>query len=127
MADGSVVGTDALDPPDIPAHHGIRDHAMQFPSDELRAQHGRRILDKIAAFLPGARNVALDRLTLGFRPIPSDEFPVVGSLPTLRDVHVAVMHSGVTLAAIMGRYSAVEVLKESRVDGLRPYRPERFS
>ncbi len=124
MADGSVVGTDALDPPDIAAHHGIRDHAMAFPSEELRIY---RILTKIAAFLPAAQGVALDRLTLGFRPVPQDEFPVVGSLPTLRDVHVAVMHSGVTLAAIMGRYTADEVLNASRIDGLSPYRPERFS
>jgi glycine/D-amino acid oxidase-like deaminating enzyme len=127
MADGSVVGTDAPNPPDIPAHQGIRAHAEQFPSDELRAYHGNRILTKISRFLPGAQRVKLDRLTLGFRPMPTDEFPVMGALPSLRDVHVAVTHSGVTLAPIVGRLTAAEVLQGSRLEMFAPYRPERFA
>lgn len=126
MADGSVVGTDAPDPPDIPAHREIRDRAVQFPSDELRAYHGNRILAKIGAFLPGARGAQLDRLTLGFRPVPTDEFPVMGSLPDVSDIHVAVTHSGVTLAPIVGRYTADEVIQGSRIEMFAPYRPERF-
>ncbi len=49
------------------------------------AYHGNRILAKIGAFLPGARGAQLDRLTLGFRPVPTDEFPVMGSLPDVSD------------------------------------------
>jgi glycine/D-amino acid oxidase-like deaminating enzyme len=126
MADGSVVGTDALDPPDIPAHRDIRDHPLDFPSEALRAYHGNRILGKIGNFLPGIRNVELGRLTLGFRPVPLDEFPVMGVLPTVSNIHVAVTHSGVTLAPIIGRYTAEEVLRGVRVEMLAPYRPERF-
>ena len=127
MADGSVVGTDAPDPPDTPAHRQIRAQPMQFPSDELRRWHGTRILGKIAQFLPAARGVPLERLTLGFRPMPSDGFPVIGSLPTCRTIHVAVTHSGVTLAPIVGRLTAEEVLSGSRAALLAPYRPERFA
>ncbi|HYC09248.1 MAG TPA: FAD-dependent oxidoreductase, partial [Steroidobacteraceae bacterium] len=127
MADGSVVGTDAPNPPDIPAHQGIRAHVESFPSAALRDEHGKRILTKIVRFLPGARNVPLERLTLGFRPMPSDELPVMGALPTLPEIHVAVTHSGVTLAPIVGRLTAVEVLQGSRVDLFAPYRPERFT
>jgi len=126
MADGSVVGTDAPDPPDIPAHQGIRVHAEQFPTQELRNYHGNRILAKIGQFLPGAQGVQLDRLTLGFRPMPTDEFPVMGALPGLRDLHVAVTHSGVTLAPIIGRLTAEEVLNASPAEMFAPYRPERF-
>jgi glycine/D-amino acid oxidase-like deaminating enzyme len=126
MMDGSVVGTDALDPPDISAHRDIRDHPIDFPSDTLRAYHGNRILGKIGAFLPAVRDIALDRLTLGFRPVPLDEFPVMGALPTVPNIHVAVTHSGVTLAPIVGRYTADEVLRGSRVEMFAPYRPERF-
>jgi glycine/D-amino acid oxidase-like deaminating enzyme len=127
MADGSIVGTDALDPPNIPAHHDIRDHAMAFPTDELRAFHGNRILTKIGEFLPGARGMQLDRLTLGFRPLPLDEFPVMGALPHSPDVHVAVTHSGVTLAPIVGQLTADEVLTGSRQSRFASYRPERFA
>jgi len=127
MADGSVVGTDALDPPDIPAHREIRDHPVDFPSNDLRAYHGNRILGKIGSFLPPVLGVALDRLTLGFRPMPLDEFPVMGALPTVPNIHVAVTHSGVTLAPIIGRYTAEEILRGSRVEMFAPYRPERFT
>jgi len=127
MADGSVVGTDAPNPPDIPAHQGIRAHPEDFPSAELRAYHGNRILEKIARFLPGAAGVGLGRLTLGYRPMPLDEFPVMGALPGLADVHVAVTHSGVTLAPIVGRLTAREVLEGAREKLLGPYRPERFA
>ena len=127
MMDGSVVGTDAAEPPDTPVHQAIRKQAIPFPDEALRAQHGNRILSKIGVYLPAARGVGLQRLTLGFRPIPTDEMPVVGVLPNAPDVHVAVTHSGVTLAPILGRLTRDEVLRGSRADILEPYRPERFS
>ena len=127
MADGTVVGTDAPNPPDIPAHQGIRAQAEEFPTRELRDYHGQRILARIGRFLPAAQGVALDRLTLGYRPMPLDEFPVMGVLPTFADVHVAVTHSGVTLAPIVGRLTAEEVLNASRAEMFAPYRPERFA
>lgn len=127
MANGSVVGTDSPEPPDTPEHREIRAHARQFPDDALRAYHGNRILSKVGLVLPGARGMALDRLTLGFRPMPTDGFPVLGALPNAADVHVAVTHSGVTLAPIIGRYTSDEILHGTRVDVLEPYRPERFA
>jgi glycine/D-amino acid oxidase-like deaminating enzyme len=127
MADGSIVGTDSPEPPDIAVHREIRAQSVPFSDNALRAMHGNRILTKIAAVLPAARDVPLDRLTLGFRPMPLDELPVVGALPGRPDVYVAVMHSGVTLAPIIGRYVSREVLSGSRVEALAPYRPERFA
>ena len=127
MADGSVVGTDAPSPPDTPQHREIRAHAMPFPSNELRTYHGTRILGRIARFLPPAGSAPLDRLTLGFRPMPIDEFPVMGALPNTPDIHVAVTHSGVTLAPIVGRLTTEELLQGSRVKWFEPYRPERFA
>jgi glycine/D-amino acid oxidase-like deaminating enzyme len=99
---------------------------MSFP-DALRAYHGNRILTKVSAFLPAAQGMALERLTLGFRPMPMDGYPVVGVLPHSPDVHVAVTHSGVTLSPIIGQYTRDEVLHGSRTDMLAPYRPERFA
>jgi glycine/D-amino acid oxidase-like deaminating enzyme len=126
MADGSIVGTDSPLPPDIPAHGGIRAHAMPFPDESLRTMHGNRILNKIAAVLPAARGAVLQRLTLGFRPMPMDDLPVVGLLPGTMDIHVVVTHSGVTLAPILGRHVTREVLHNSRIEALAPFRPERF-
>jgi glycine/D-amino acid oxidase-like deaminating enzyme len=127
MADGSIVGTDSPEPPDTAVHREIRTRAMAFPDEGLRAMHGNRILTKIAQVLPAARGVTLDRLTLGFRPMPPDELPVVGALPGMPDVYVAVTHSGVTLAPILGRYVAQEAMTGSRAEALAPFRPERFA
>lgn len=126
MADGCVVGTDSPEPPDSPVHGDIRDHAIDYPSEELRRYHGNRILTKIASYLPGAQGAALERLTLGFRPVPLDEFPVMGALQAVPDIHIAVTHSGVTLAPLVGRLTAEEVLG-GRAEMFAPYRPERFA
>jgi glycine/D-amino acid oxidase-like deaminating enzyme len=127
MANGRIVGTDHLEAPDILAHSEIRQHVTDFPDPSVRVAHGTRVLQRIATVLPGARGAILDSLTLGFRPMPVDGFPVVGVVPGAPDVYVAVTHSGVTLAPILGRYVAEEVLNESRVEALAPYRPARFA
>lgn len=127
MADGSIVGTDAPSPPDRPEHAAIRAAAGDFPSEKLREMHGNRILTKIASVLPGAKDARLERLTLGFRPLPTDDFPVVGAIPGAPDVYVTVTHSGVTLAPILGRYVTHEIVDGEHVDALAPYRPERFA
>ena len=54
-------------------------------------------------------------------------YPVVGALPATPDVHVAVTHSGVTLAPILGRWVSAEVMDGTRTEALAPYRPERFA
>ncbi len=96
---------------------GVVTSQGRFALDRLVVAAGvDRILTKIGRFLPGAQGVRLDRLTLGFRPMPIDEFPVMGALPNLRDIHVAVTHSGVTLAPIVGRLTAEEVLHGSRAE-----------
>jgi glycine/D-amino acid oxidase-like deaminating enzyme len=127
MADGSLVGTDAPEPPDRPEHAAIRAVAGDFPSEALREMHGNRILTRIATVFPAAKDARLERLTLGFRPMPPDDLPIVGPVPGAPDVYVSVTHSGVTLAPILGRYATREIIDGGQVDALAPYRPERFS
>lgn len=126
MASGRIVGEWHFEPPDIPVHREIRTRPIDYPNPALRAEHGQRILDRIATVLPATRGIALQRLTLGFRPMPIDGFPVVGPLPGARDVYVAVTHSGITLAAILGRYLSREIVTGLPTPALAPYRPTRF-
>lgn len=127
MASGRIVGEWHFEPPDIPAHREIRTRPIDYPDPALRAEHGRRILDRIAAVLPATQGIALERLTLGFRPMPIDGFPVVGPVPGVRDVYVAVTHSGISLAAILGRYMSREIVTGVPDPALAPYRPTRFT
>lgn len=122
--DGRIVGNDSSYAPDIPEHAGILHGPMEMPN-EIRRLHGERTLDVVRDKLRGTKKAKYDRLTLGYRPMPADGLPVVGRSPGNSDVYIAVMHSGVTLAPIMGRYISHEIMSDKTVDELAPYRPGR--
>jgi glycine/D-amino acid oxidase-like deaminating enzyme len=88
---------------------------------------GREALRAAKAFLPAVDVEAIDKVTIGWRPLPQDGFPVVGFSRQAPDVYLAVMHSGVTLSQFIGRAAAVEVLDGVELDALQPYRLARFS
>ena len=65
-------------------------------------------------------------IKIGTRPVPIDGFPVVGNIEGHKGVFVAVMHSGVTLAPLIGQLLASEMLKSSKSPLLETFRPSRF-
>ncbi len=123
-ADGTIVGLEASAPPPLDVHAEIRDHAMAFPPG-IAEMHGTRILTKLAAYVPGLAKADFGFMTLGFRPMPVDGFPVVGPVPGVPGVSVCVTHSGVTLAALFGDYMADELVMGRDEPMLAPYRPSR--
>jgi len=72
-------------------------------------------------------DLRLERFTLGVRPIPADGLPVIGPAPGLPGLYLAVMHSGITLAPLVGRLSAEEIVGGHALDALEPYRLDRFT
>jgi glycine/D-amino acid oxidase-like deaminating enzyme len=125
--DGRIVGNDAENPPPLPAHAAILSGPVDFPNEALRARHGQRILSRIAAVFPAARERPLERLTLGFRPMPPDGMPVVGAVPGVQNAYVVVTHSGVTLAPILGELASAELLGGGAPSALlAPFRPPRL-
>ncbi len=62
---------------------------------------------------------------IGNRPMPADGLPLIGALPTVENVYVAVMHSGVSLAPTVGRLVATELVGGIETDELRTLRPNR--
>jgi glycine/D-amino acid oxidase-like deaminating enzyme len=89
--------------------------------------YGRRLLQEAVRFLPAFGGVALDRVTLGWRVMPKDELPIVGFTAACPNVYVAAMHSGITLAPLVGRLVAAEILDGVKIDLLEPYRLSRFA
>jgi glycine/D-amino acid oxidase-like deaminating enzyme len=89
--------------------------------------NGQRILREAARVLPGIRGVAVERVTVGHRVMPVDEYPVVGFCEPCPNLYVAAMHSGVTLAPVIGQLAALEILDGAQVSSLEPYRPSRFA
>lgn len=81
-------------------------------------------LARLRALLPGAA-LEWDRVMLADRPVPRDGLPVIGpgGVPGLS---LAVMHSGATLAPLVGELLSDEVLCGTPSALLAPFRPDRF-
>ena len=84
------------------------------------------VLARISRKLDTSINFIPTIIKIGTRPVPIDGFPVVGNIEGNKGVFVAVMHSGVTLAPLIGRLLASEMLKTSKSPLLEPFRPSRF-
>ena len=77
--------------------------------------------------MPGLAQAEVAKVTLGFRPMPKDGFPIVGPLPGVPRVSVCVTHSGVTLAPLLGDLMAAELITGREESLLAPYRPARYA
>ena len=66
----------------------------------------------------------METVSLALRPVPRDGLPVIGAEGP-QGIYVATMHSGVTLAPLVGRLVAQE-LNGGQAELLAPYRPARF-
>lgn len=89
--------------------------------------HGQKILREAARVLPGIRGVAVERVTMGRRVMPVDEYPVVGFSDRCPNLYIAATHSGITLAPLIGQLAALEIVDGACVSLLAPYRPSRFN
>ena len=70
--------------------------------------------------------IEIEHETIGVRPIPKDGMPVVGAVDGVQGLYAAVMHSGMTLAPIIGRMTTGEILDGVCYESLEPYRLRRF-
>ena len=88
---------------------------------------GEKFLKTASQVLPEFAKMDVEKVTLGWRPLPQDEFPIVGFPPNRRDVYITVMHSGVTLSPLIARLASIEILDGVDVEPLAPYRVGRFN
>ncbi len=96
------------------------------PGDDA-ASTAAELVDTLKGMLKSGASLALDHHTLGRRPVPEDGFPAVGRVDGIAGLYVAVMHSGITLAPVIGRFVADEIMTGRRDALLEPYGPDRFS
>ncbi len=101
---------------------GFGSAPSKLPTDE----EGERVLEAGRRYLPALASLSLEKVTLGFRPLPKDGYPIIGFPEGAPGVYLAVMHSGVTLSPIVGRLSAIEILDGVEVELLSSYRHARF-
>lgn len=124
--DGRVVMGEQEGPPSGDAHAlRLADRPNTFPSTELAQQHAERIRAVGAAFVPTLAKADIDTVRIGWRPLPLDGHPVLGRSPHLPDVSLAVMHSGVSLAPVVGQLISQEIASGERLPELADWRPDR--
>ena len=90
-------------------------------------RHADALLDRARTYLPDIGDAQAIPTPIGYRPMPLDGFPVLGFTESVENLYVALMHSGVTLAPLVGEMAMLEIVDDVRVDWFAPYRPERFN
>lgn len=124
--DGRIVLGEQDGAPDTAAHaERLRGRPTRFPDPALAEQHAMRILSVAEQFVPGILAVEVEDVVIGWRPLPLDGHPVLGRSPNQSLAYLAIMHSGVSLAPIVGELVSREILGGLSAPELAPYRPER--
>ena len=75
--------------------------------------------------VPEVAGAEVQQVTAGVMPYPADAHPIIGFTKGCPNLYIAVMHSGATLAPLVGKLVAEEILSGQQQDVLAPYRLER--
>ncbi len=102
-----------------------REHRGEGTEAQLRAT-GEAVAAHLRSSFVGAESIELLSAEVGTRPMPVDGSPVIGPVPGADGAYLAVVHSGVTLAAPVGRLVAAEILDGAVAVELEGLRPTRF-
>ena len=128
QADGRLIVAEKLNPPETTTHlNFLANQPNVFPNTEYSMQHAKRILNTAGFYVPEIATAEPERISIGWRPLPLDGLPVIGPVSGLLGLYLAVMHSGITLAPLVGRLSAEEIVSGHVLDALEPYRLDRFT
>lgn len=124
--DGRIVLGEQDGAPDNAAHaQRLAGRPTAFPTSDVAEQHAARIMAVAERFVPEISKAATEDVYIGWRPLPLDGHPVMGFSPNRTNAYIAVAHSGVSLAPILGRLAASEILEGGEAEILAPYRPSR--
>ncbi len=81
-----------------------------------------QVIKAAAVLVPELAGAETEQVTAGLMPYPVDAHPIVGFTKEWPNLYVAVMHSGATLAPLMGRLVSEEIVSKQEADMLAPYR-----
>jgi glycine/D-amino acid oxidase-like deaminating enzyme len=105
----------------------VGERTQDAPATNPGLHHARTLLAQAARSFPALGGVGVDRWWLAYRAMPADRLPIVGPLPWLDSLYLAVSQSGVTVAPALGRLVAGEVADQTADGLLAPFRPGRFA
>jgi glycine/D-amino acid oxidase-like deaminating enzyme len=105
----------------------LGERSQETVARDLSQRHARAMLGQAARLLPVLRGAGIARTLLAWRSMPADRLPIIGPVPGLDSLYLAVTHSGITLAPVLGRLAADEVATGEPAWLLAPFRPGRFA
>ncbi|WP_394436000.1 NAD(P)/FAD-dependent oxidoreductase [Streptomyces sp. SGAir0957] len=85
----------------------------------------RELHRRARTVLPGLARTGIADARIGVRPIPADGLPLAGAVASAPGLYHLVSHSAVTLAPVLGRLAAREIVTGRPAAELAPYRPDR--
>ncbi len=88
--------------------------------------HADALLKRATSYLPALAGARAIPVPVGHRPMPADELPILGFTQAVPNLYIALMHSGVTLAPLVGELSMIEIVEGIQVALLDSHRLERF-
>ncbi|MDJ0615110.1 MAG: FAD-binding oxidoreductase [Rhizobiaceae bacterium] len=89
-------------------------------------QLGKQLSDYLAELAPELSGTEFINSTVGTRPQPADGLPVIDVVNEQGNIHLAVMHSGITLAPFVGKVIAHQVETGKQHQDVVPYSLSRF-
>ncbi|MDA0679146.1 MAG: FAD-dependent oxidoreductase [Proteobacteria bacterium] len=127
LNDGRVILGEKAGPPETDQHLAyLTERPNAYASAELAMQHANRVIEIAKKYVPEFSDAEIESVGVGWRPLPLDGLPVIGRPKKLPEIYLASMHSGVTLAPIVGHLAAMEILDGVSVNLLADFRVERF-
>ena len=121
--DGRLVLGEQEGAPENAAHKlRLTARPTRFPNAATASQHAQRLITLAREYLTGLPEVNAEEVIIGWRPLPLDGHPVYWSQSGRPERNMfAVMHSGVSLAAIVGELVAEEMLTGERAPVLATF------
>lgn len=87
---------------------------------------GEEMLRRLRRLFDNMASARIDKISVGQRSRPADGLPGLGYISSLRRVYVMVTHSGMTLAPLLGRLCADEIIQDTRSPLLHDFSPQRL-
>ena len=109
-----------------PTNHDQRlsQRPEKFPNQPVSIEHGQRIVNLAVNFIPQFKDLIIEKVEIGWRPLPLDGKPVIGFLNKYE--YLATMHSGISLAPIVAELVRDELMFDVKSELLNDFRPQRF-
>lgn len=105
---------------------GRTDYRKEMPSEAEAKHYAQETASLVKPWVRGFGDNEVETVRIGIRPIPGDGLPIVGRIPQMPNLSIAVMHSGISLSGLIGDLLATEIISGNDDPDLGDYRPQRF-